>query len=512
MPENGGLFTDKIINLFIENLSLFSLADNLYQKKLNFITNEDITNYYKFCQNIKNEEFYEIMNIEQEKHHSNILYNLKSVIDEIYYDLFTTSYPKQKDSLDQKLRSSLLNAIDQIHINIKLFKKKPEFIKLINNLKQSEKKLKKKSSKNNTNIILDELEKFKRKILKELIPTIKFDKSKFLLIQEGRELLIDNIIISQIDEILFKGMFFLSDTHYPNIITPELYDLFFKFLSLFLITKNGTIYIITGKNLQMIQRLINRLRYDEKNKNIKTEKNRTLEFNIKCIKIVIHYLYNLTKMIKLYEIKSLKGHKVLEKYKKSIITHLKFFLIDLKNDVNKELEFKHQLKECLEIFSNLYEQYTFDEYEKIKMDIIDLFNNKNYNLLKIDLFQNLFESNTLFNDNQIFIKKRNAEMSYYFYFFKIITKNIYYVHKKEEYKEKLIDSIKEFIDMPTFEKIFTEATDILSFTQKTILLKFIRTFYFIEYLEHINYLNKASPLSNDEYLIYCKNISIIYIC
>ena len=308
-------------------------------------------------------------------------------------------------------------------------------------------------------------------------------------------------------------MFFLSDTHYPNIITPELYDLFFKFLSLFLITKNGTIYIITGKNLQMIQRLINRLRYDEKNKNIKTEKNRTLEFNIKCIKIVIHYLYNLTKMIKLYEIKSLKGHKVLEKYKKSIITHLKFFLIDLKNDVNKELEFKQQLKECLEIFSNLYEQYTFDEYEKIKMDIIDLFNNKNYNLLKIDLFQNLFESNTLFNDNQIFIKKRNAEMSYYFYFFKIITKNSYYVHKKEEYKEKLIDSIKEFIDMPTFEKIFTEATDILSFTQKTILLKFIRTFYFIEYLEHINYLNKASPFSNDEYknLINNKEIKDINI-
>ena len=195
-----------------------------------------------------------------------------------------------------------------------------------------------------------------------------------------------------------------------------------------------------------------------------------MEFNLKSIKIVIHYLYNLTKMIKLYEIKNLKGHKALEKYKKSILTHLKFFLIDLKNDPNKELEFKQQLKECLEIFSNLYEQYTFDEYEKIKMDIIDLFNNKDYNLLKIDLFQNLFERNALFNNNQIFIKKRNMEMNYYFYFFKIITKNSYYVYKKEEYKEKLIDSIKEFIDMPTFEKIFTEATDILSFTQKTILL------------------------------------------
>ena len=240
-----------------------------------------------------------------------------------------------------------------------------------------------------------------------------------------------------------------------------------------------------------------------------------MEFNLKSIKIVIHYLYNLTKMIKLYEIKNLKGHKALEKYKKSILTHLKFFLIDLKNDPNKELEFKQQLKECLEIFSNLYEQYTFDEYEKIKMDIIDLFNNKDYNLLKIDLFQNLLERNAIFNKNQIFIKKRNMEMNYCFYFFKMVTKNSYYVYKKEEYKEKLIDSIKEFIDMPTFEKIFTKATDILSlsFTQKTILLKFITTFYFIEYLEHINYLNKASPLSNDEYknLINNKEIKDINI-
>ena len=220
MPENGGLFTDKIVNLFIENLSLFSLADNLYQKKLILLTNDDITNYYKFCQNIKNEKFYEIMNIEQGKHHSNILYNLKSVIDEIYFDLFTTSYPKQKDSLDQKLRSSLLNAIEHIHLNIKQFKKKNEFIDLINDFKQAEKNIRKKSSKNNPNTILDETEKFRRKILKEITSTITFAKSKFLLIQKGRELIIDNLIISQIDEILFKGLFFLSDIHYPNIITP----------------------------------------------------------------------------------------------------------------------------------------------------------------------------------------------------------------------------------------------------------------------------------------------------
>lgn len=91
-------------------------------------------------------------------------------------------------------------------------------------------------------------------------------------------------------------------------------------------------------------------------------------------------------------------------------------MIDLKNDPNKELEFKQQLKECLEIFSNLYEQYTFDEYEKIKMDIIDLFNNKDYNLLKIDLFQNLLERNAIFNKNQFYQKKKYGDELLFLFF------------------------------------------------------------------------------------------------
>ena len=53
--QEKGLFTGKIINLFVENLSLFSLADNNYQKKLNFINNDDVINYFNFCEKIKND-------------------------------------------------------------------------------------------------------------------------------------------------------------------------------------------------------------------------------------------------------------------------------------------------------------------------------------------------------------------------------------------------------------------------------------------------------------------------
>ena len=61
---------------------------------MNVITNDDIINYYNCCNNLDNEDFNEIMNIEQGKSHSNILYNLKQIINEIYNDLFNTSYTK----------------------------------------------------------------------------------------------------------------------------------------------------------------------------------------------------------------------------------------------------------------------------------------------------------------------------------------------------------------------------------------------------------------------------------
>ena len=269
-------------------------------------------------------------------------------------------------------------------------------------------KKREKDNKKNKNYIMDEEESLKRKILKEISISINFAKNNFLLLEKNRELIVDNLIISQIDEILFKGMFFLSNIHYPNIISSDLIELFFHFLSLFLLTKEGIVYLVTGKNLQVIQRLINRYRFDENNKNINDEKNRTIKFNIRAIKIVIHFLNNLTKLINIYDIKAIKGHKVLMKYKKSIITHLKYFSNNA-DTKEKELEFKRQLKESLEIFNNLFPFYAYNEFEIIKSDIVELFKNSHFNFLDSILFQNLFDK-TIFNKDKEYLKKRNCEM------------------------------------------------------------------------------------------------------
>ena len=496
MPENGGLFTDKIINLFIENLSIFSLADNIYQKQLNNITNDDINNYYKFCEKIENDDFYEIVNIDPGKHHSNILYNLKVVIEEIYYDLFSTSYVQQEEKLEKELRTSILNSCDEIYNNIENFKKKFYYKNLLYKFMKREKK-----NKKNENYIMNEEEALKRKILKEISANINFAKSNFLLIKEGRNLIVDNLIISQIDEILLKGMFLLSDIHYPNIINPELIELIFHFLSFYLLTKNGTIYLLTGKNLQIIQRLINRFRFDENNKNINEEKNRTIDFNINSIKIVIHFLYNLSKAIKIYDIKTIKEHKALMKYSKSILNHLKYFPNNIRNE-EKELEFKNQLKESLEIYNNLFPFYSYYEFEKIKINVIDLF--KNLKFLNFDLFQNLFDK-SIFEKDKEYLKIRNIEIDYYFQFFELITKNSFYVYNNDEYDKKLIKSILEFIEIQELEKILTDSSDMMTYNQKIVLLRFIRTYYLIDYLDQVNYLNKENLLSNNDYKLMIKN-------
>ena len=100
------------------------------------------------------------------------------------------------------------------------------------------------------------------------------------IIRKGRELLVNDLIFTQVDESIFKGFFFLTNIHFPNIIDQSLVKIFLDFLSLYFLTKRGIMYLLTGKNIQVIQRLINRFRFDDKNKNVNKRQHRTEEFNI----------------------------------------------------------------------------------------------------------------------------------------------------------------------------------------------------------------------------------------
>ena len=44
------------------------------------------------------------MNITSNQEHSNILLNLKIVLEEVYFDLFTTSYAQQEEQLEKNIK------------------------------------------------------------------------------------------------------------------------------------------------------------------------------------------------------------------------------------------------------------------------------------------------------------------------------------------------------------------------------------------------------------------------
>ena len=496
LPENGGIFKNKILNLFNETLSIFSLTDNTYQRQLEAITEDDMNQYDTFIKNINDKNFYNIMHISDGVQHSNILLNLKIVLEETYFDLFTSSYFVMEKSMEKNLRTRILNACDEINRNIELLANN-KYKKYINKFLENENKLKKENN-DKEYLYLSEDEIIKRKILKDISVNINFAKNNFLLIDKGRELLVDNLIISQIDETLFKGLIFLTNIKYPNIISPELIRLYFHFLGLFLLTKRGVKYILLGKNLQNILKLIHRLRYEANNKNVIESKSRTTFFNVNSIKVVIHYFCLITKLVKIYNIKALYQHKSLVKFQKNLIQHIKYYANHVDNE-ESQIEFKLQLKETLEIFNNLYEFYTYNEYENIKYDFIDIFKNCSLKLLNPDIFQKWFDKDSINFDDINFKKRRKWDLAFYFQFFELISKNQFYVYNNDVYGKKCIGWLLVFIDIENLAEIMNNNNELFSYEQKTILMNFIRIYYTLDYLNQIDYMEKNQLLTTSHY-------------
>ena len=490
MPDNGGLFTDKIINLCIETLSIFCLADNIYQKQLGFIEDKDFEDYFEMCKVIEIQGY---RNYLEEVKGEHILYNLKLGLEEVYKNLFTSSYIKEENQLYIKLKQEVLTACDKIKNRMDIICKDPNIINKINE-----------QQINDVNTDLNDIELIRRDILNDISQNISFAKSPILLIEEGRENFVNSLIISQVDESIFKGFFFLTNIHFPNIINQDIVKILLDFLSLYFLTKRGIVYFLTGKNIQVIHRLINRFRFDDKNKNINEQKKRTEKFIVHSIKAVIHFLCVLTKFIRILKIKSIIKHKSLFKFKKSILTHLHNFVYHIKTP-EQFTEYKLQLKEGLEIFNNLHGVFDYAQYKEIKSTIIKLFIENPYHFLDPKLFQQWFDKNKININDMNLMRQRKKELDYYFEFFEIMTRNSFFVYKNDERGKNEVETLIKFIDLENLSTLLINNPDLITLKQKTILLKFIRTFYLMDYLDQINILKKSSLLTTKQYKSMLKN-------
>ena len=66
-------------------------------------------------------------------------------------------------------------------------------------------------------------------------------------------------------------------------------------------------------------------------------------------------------------------------------------------------------------------------------------------------------------------------------------------------EKKLIGWLKVFIDIENFTHIMHTSNDLISFTQRTTLLNFFRTYYLIDYLDQTNYLKRTHLLTTGQY-------------
>ena len=99
--------------------------------------------YDTFIKKINDINFYSIRHISDGVQHSNILLKLKIVLEETYFDLFTSSYFIIEKSTEKSLRTRILNPYDKINRHIEVLTNN-KYKKYINNYLENENKKKRK--------------------------------------------------------------------------------------------------------------------------------------------------------------------------------------------------------------------------------------------------------------------------------------------------------------------------------------------------------------------------------
>ncbi len=497
IPKNEGLFLEKIIFLYNESLSMFCLANNNYYQNLDNLTKDDILSYYKFCEDIKTKEFYDMTLMTRKKIDSNILYHLKVALESIYHGLFTSTYMNQ-DKIDQKMQTRILNAIDLINESLNMLMNIRKFYKMYE--KFNEKKKAKSKSK-----VLDEEDKdiellkkrnYRLKIINQIKNRIIFLKHPLIELDEIVELLVNNFIASQIDETIMKGIYFLTNINFPNLLNEKVFSIIFEFLSVYLLTKKGVEYFLTGKNLQRLRKCLSRFSFKKDQSNINEGLGRIEEFNTKCMTIVIHFFNELVTASKIYKIKTIANHKIIPKIKLCLLDHLKNFIPFIQND-EESIDFKIQFSEIIPIYNNLYPYFTYDDFEDIKSGLIDIFFTAPTNLKEGDNFCRWFGNNLNLNLEEI-AEARELELNIYFSFFEIISKNTFYCYNNDKEMQNRIQQIFDFMLLEDYVYLF-QSSNLFSIKQKEIIMRFIRNLFLIDFLDPIDYSKMKHFLKNDEY-------------
>ena len=520
LPENGGLFAEKIIHEFTECLGIFCLADNVYFKQIDSITKEDLINYYSICNKIEDGiEYYQKRELNQidEK-----LFNVKSEIENKFKTLFALSYSQTIPTIANDINKILLKFSSEISQILGGQNNADYDIKYMN--KYSIKNIRKMYIKfifDRDREIIGDIEKINYFLTKM---ALKYKNIYPFLIKDSfayiSEDFVDNLIISSLDETITKILVFFSHRKYPNLLTYNLLDLIYSTLSLYFYSKRGMKYLLMGKILVRINKIFNRYDVKSYEKNINPAQGKTWENNISFINRTFDFCLDLFKMMKLYKL-SIKNHKVLIRFKKNMLGHMCLFNVQAKE--NNLYDFLFQFKKMMKIFYLLSDDFEYEDFDQIKRQCVFIFKQNPLGLLENKAFFSIFNNNipnNLYNDagmisnidannninyNMLLNGKQKILISLYFTFFRLFGKNTFYVYDDEE-SNSILNILYNFNDL---EEIKTNlSNNNFSLKQKIILLNYLRTVYFMDHLDEYNIMKQRNELTTKEFIKLIKSQSL----
>lgn len=550
LPSNGGFLVNKIISLFDNTLELYSLADNFYYKKLSEISKEDIQNYFNFKELVNKNKYGNLFEIVKKEftsitHPVNVL---KTNIELLLKKLFMSSYTDSNLRIDSNIISEI----------IQFSKKTNDYFALIQS-----RRIKVKNYSNDISIDKsDTVSIYTESVMKKIKPFFPFVSHP--LFASLKENFIQSLIEYSIDETITKVLVFFSNRNYPHLLSTDLLNLILSLLSIYTLSKDGMKYLLLGKNITRINKIIRRYSFRKDHKNIIELYHRNIDDNLKYTMRTLQFLYSFSKGISAYHL-TIRNHKVLERLKNNILEHIECFIEEKGDDEDYSSELYSHLYLILKFFEELSFNYSYEEYEDIKLRLMNMFcyskiifsepnqfvhllncskgsvskgiSRKNTMLLittKSDEVKQSrealihkertgaereeslsgYESNNILNNKESFLSENNEnsvnvlKIKAYFAFFELFSKNSFYVYSNSV-KEELYENIFNSNDIEEIKSLFYDQRAI-SLKEKVILLKFLRTFCFLEHLDEKDFLSNARVMNNEEYktMIYKGKVDI----
>ena len=514
LPQNGGIFSEKITILFTQTLNMFCLADNIYYNQIKSITKDDLISYYSFLDKINTDKDWDYFNIKQKNDITENIYNLKIGIEADLNLLFLSSYSPEIVTINNHIYKKIQYFSDKLKKIILESNKNIDFQNI-----------------NKEEVNESEWDKRKKSMFIEKIS--KNNYSSYLFVREEKfvnasEELVDLLIISNLDETLGKVLVLFSNRNYPNLLTYDLLDIIFSTMNLFLYSRRGMKYLLLGKNITRINKVLNRFDFKPNNKNICPELGKDYKSNVDIMRRSLDFLIDITEALNYYGL-TLKNHKVLKRIIKNLIIHLSTF-----NQVAKqyklENEFLFHFTKIINIFYNLSSDFDQEELSQIKRQILYNFKENDQNIFNIESFKVIFNSSD--NDDQYFdeennevIKNKNEEkktqfqeylqkvnwnqrgaltnmgrrkllIDLYFAFFNLMGQKEFYTFISKE-NSLLYDNLYDFNDVEEFQRCFR--INRFNLNQKIILLKYLRSIYFMDRLNEYDFFEQQRYLTTNEY-------------